>query len=117
MSDKIRTSNVMFGDKRNKYNLGMWVSQTKSVQLSVANATEGSKAVKTRQAEAERVKEMKRKLQESSLTLGTASNNESTWRSTNARTPFTAQEQRDARGKLDPVVARRISQSKFVLYL
>ena len=115
MADRNRRSNVVFGDKRGEYNRGMWVSATRSVQTSVAEAGIRPEHAAKKKQEREKVANMKKALQTSSLVLGSANHDETTWKSSNYRPPLTREQQDAARGKLDPEVARRIKKSKCVL--
>jgi hypothetical protein len=112
MADKNCKSNIVFGDKRDDYNGGMWVSSTRSVQTAVAVSSANPAQAKKMAEERERVAEMKKGLQTSSLHFGSANHDESTWQSSNYQKPLTQEEQEEGRGKLDPKVAARISKSK-----
>ena len=113
MADKMRKSNVVFGDPRYK----SYVSVTRSTQSSVANSSKGVAAQHEREAEREKVASMKRGLQASTVQLGDDSLDESTWRSTNKRDPYSRAEANAARGELDPAVSTRIRKSKSVSFL
>ena len=112
MADKARQSNIVMGDRRSNYNRGMWVSATRSVQTSVADSSKDPKHYAKLQEERQNTAKMKAQLQSSSLVLGSANDDERTWKSHNSRKPYTRAEQDAARGQLDPVVAGRLKKSK-----